>query len=389
MATDANYNTQDASSKTILQVVPAMEQGGVERGTVEIARALVAAGWRAVVASAGGRMVAELEQVGGRHVTLPLAGKSPFLIRSNITRLENLIAVEQVDLLHARSRAPAWSAKFAARRASIPFVTTYHSPYGDSWLKRPYNAVMASGDRVIAISDYVADVIRRRHHIDENRMVRIHRGVDLDHFDPAKVAQERVEKLAQSWQLTDDMPVILLPGRLTRWKGQLLAIEALARLQNKKAVLVLVGNDQGRKHYSDELKAQIGQLKLTDRVRLPGDCRDMAAAYMLADVVVSASIEPEGFGRVSAEGQAMGKPVVATNHGGSMEIVLDRVTGALVANNDAAAMAGAFDQMLNLDSEARRTLATKARDHVEKNFSVARMCADTLAVYRDLLDTEA
>lgn len=373
-------------SKTILQVVPALESGGVERGTIEIAQALTDAGWRAVVASAGGRMVAELERAGGTHITLPLAGKSPWLMYRNVRRLIEVIDAEKIDLVHARSRAPAWSARSAARRAKRPFVTTYHSPYGDNWIKRPYNAVMASGDRVIAISDFVADVIRRRHAIDEARMVRIHRGVDMAAFDPTCVPQKNIIDLADKWQLPDGAPIVLLPGRLTRWKGQLLAIEAMAKLANKTAILLLVGDHQGREHFVRELEERIQTLGLADRVRLVGNCRDMAAAYMLADVVLSASTDPEGFGRVSAEGLAMGRPVVATNHGGSMEIVIQNETGLLVPNEDAGAMAAAIDDMLGLDSEKRRLLGDKARAHVAKNFSVARMCADTLAIYRQLLE---
>jgi len=373
-------------SKTILQVVPALDSGGVERGTIEIASALVDIGWQAIVASAGGRMVAELERAGGRHIELPLAGKSPLLIRRNIGKLTKVIKRQHVDLVHARSRAPAWSARTAARRCKVPFVTTYHSPYGDNWLKRPYNAVMASGDRVIAISDYVADVIRRRHHIDEKRMVRIHRGVDMIAFDPTQVAENRLITLAQKWRLPDAAPVVLLPGRLSRWKGQILAIDAVAKLENKAAILVLVGDHQGRERFLEELEDHIELSDLQNRVRLVGDCRDMPAAYMLADVVLSASTEPEGFGRVSAEGLAMGRPVVATDHGGSMEIVRHNENGILVPNEDAGAMAAAIDELLQLDPEERRLLAMQARRHVEKNFSVARMCADTLAIYRELLE---
>jgi glycosyltransferase involved in cell wall biosynthesis len=253
-------------------------------------------------------------------------------------------------------------------------------------LKRPYNAVMASGDRVIAISDYVADVIRRRHHIDENRMTRIHRGVDMIAFDPAQVAENRIITLAQKWRLPDAAPVVLLPGRLTRWKGQILAIDAMAKLENKSAVLVLVGDHQGREKFLEELEEHIEIEGVNNRVRLVGDCRDMPAAYMLADVVLSASTEPEGFGRVSAEGLAMGRPVVATDHGGSMEIIVHNENGILVPNADAGAMAAAIDELLHLDPEERQLLANKARRYVDKNFSVARMCADTLAIYRELLE---
>ena len=373
-----DHSSKAGAVKTVLQVLPALETGGVERGTIEIARALVESGWRAVVASSGGQLVADLQAVGGVHVELPLLGKSPLTIWRNAARLTTLIRRENIDLVHARSRAPAWSARFATRRCDRPFVTTYHSAYGDHWLKRPYNAVMASGDRVIAISDFVVGVIRERHPIDENRLVRIHRGVDLQQFDPAAVSEARVEALRQSWALPRGQKIMLLPGRLTRWKGQRLAIEALAKLQRTDALLVLAGSDQGRDTYRAALERAAGPDR--ERVRFVGDCRDMPAAYKLADVVISASIAPEGFGRVSAEGMAMGKPVVASDHGGSQEIVLDGVTGRLFANEDADAMAQALAEMLDFDP------GPAARQRAAAHFSTARMCADTLAVYRRLLE---
>ena len=373
---------------TILQVLPALAAGGVERGTVEIAAALKAAGMRAVVASAGGLMVREVERAGALHVTLPLVAKSPFQILSNGRSLARLIEAEGIDLVHARSRAPAWSAYRACRLTGRRFVTTYHSPYGDNWLKRPYNAVMAKGDRVIAISDFIADVIRHRHKVSSERLVRIHRGVDVVNFDPEMVAGARMMQLAKDWRLPDDKTIIMLPGRLTRWKGQLVLLDALQHLERRDFVCLLVGSDQGRHGYRAEIERRIRRHGLASQVRIADHCRDMAAAYMLADVVISASSEPEGFGRVAAEAQAMGKPVIATDHGGSREIVLGGETGWLVAPGDPAALAGALDEALALDTATREAVAYAARARVLRHFTTEAMCGQTLAVYEDLLTRE-
>jgi len=370
----------------VLQVLPALEAGGVERGTLEVARGLIGAGWRAMVASAGGPMTPELERSGARHVALPLKGKRLGTILRNGRRLAELVAREDVDLLHARSRAPAWSALRAARRTGRPFVTTFHSPYGENWLKHWYNAVMAKGDRVIAISEFLAGHVRRHFRFAEERLVTIPRGVDIRVFDPARVSPERLAMLARAWRLPDGQPVVLLPGRLTRWKGQAVLIEAMARLADKEAVAVLVGAEQGRSRYRRELEAMVERLDLMGRVRIVEHCRDMTAAYGLADVVVSASTDPEGFGRVAAEAQAMGKPVVATDHGGAREVVLHDRTGLLVPPGDAAALAAALDDALTLDAATRADIAETARAHIVENYTVDLMVARTLAVYRQVLD---
>ncbi|MEQ9643622.1 MAG: glycosyltransferase family 4 protein [Alphaproteobacteria bacterium] len=369
---------------TVLQVLPALVGGGVERGTLEIANGLIAAGWRAVVASAGGPMVPVLEHAGAVHVTLPLDRKDPFAIRRNVGRLRDVIAEHRVDLVHARSRAPAWSAYWAAGAAHVPFVTTYHSPYGDRWWKRGYNGVMARGVRVIAISEYLAGEVRHRHKLPPERLVTIPRGVDLASFNPGAVGGQRIAKLAQQWRLPDDAGVVMLPGRLTRWKGQEVLLRAAAQLNRADVVVVLVGGEHGDGGYRDELEALAEKLGIAARLRLVGDCRDMPAALMLADVVVSASTEPEGFGRVMAEALAMGRPVVASDHGGAREIV-GAEAGWLVPPGDAASLAEALDAALGLDDDTRRQLAQVARARVERQFSLAAMQAATLDVYRDVL----
>lgn len=376
----------DSLPPAVLQVLPMLETGGVERGTIEVAEALVRAGFRAMVASAGGRLVPELTHCGAEHIALPLASKDPWVIWRNAAKLAALIRDHRIDIVHARSRAPAWSAWLAARRTGARWVTTYHGTYTEGFaLKRRYNAVMASGERVIAISAFIAEHLMARHGTDPARVRIIPRGVDPRRFDPAIVSGERIVKLARAWRLPDDAPVVLLPGRLTRWKGQEVLIEALARMQRRDAVAVLAGDDQGRHGYRAGLEALAERLGLGARVRIVGDCPDMPAALMLADVAVSASIEPEAFGRVVVEAQAMGRPVVATAHGGALETVSPDQTGWLVPPGDAAALAATLDHVLSLDEEARAALGAQAREAVLARYTTERMCAATLEVYRELL----
>ena len=375
----------EAAGPLVLQVLPALDMGGVERGTVQTAAALTAAGWRAMVASSGGLMAHELNRNGAQHVEMPLAVKRPLRMLRNAELLADLINLHGVDLVHARSRAPAWSAFSAARRTGKPFVTTFHNAYGHNWLKHHYNAVMAKGDRVIAISDFVARHVRETYGVTDDRLVTIHRGVDTALFDPARVSAERIIQISRAWRLGDDRPVIMLPGRLTGWKGQKVLIEALAILGRQDVCCVLLGGDQGRTDYRAELEADVRRHGLEPVVRLVGHCNDMAAAYMLADVVVSASTRPEGFGRVAIEAQAMGRPVIATDHGGARETVLPGESGWLVPPADPEALAGALDWALSLNEMERENMAANGRGNVEQNFTVELMCQRTLAVYQSLL----
>jgi glycosyltransferase involved in cell wall biosynthesis len=376
----------DSLPPAVLQVLPMLETGGVERGTIEVAEALVRAGFRALVASAGGRLVPELIHVGAEHVALPLASKDPWVMWRNAAKLAAVIREHRVAIVHARSRAPAWSARLAVQRTAARWVTTYHGTYNEGFpLKRRYNAVMASGERVIAISRFIAEHLMARHGTDPARVRIIPRGVDPRRFDPAVVSGERIVKLARAWRIPDDAPVVLLAGRLTRWKGQEVLIEALARMARTDAVAVLAGDDQGRHGYRAGLETLAGRLGLGARVRIVGDCADMPAALMLADVAVSASIEPEAFGRVVVEAQAMGRPVIATAHGGAAETVSPGETGWLVPPGDAAALAAALDHALALDEAARAALGARAREAVLARYTTERMCAATLEVYRELL----
>ncbi len=370
----------------MLQVLPALHTGGVERGAVDVAAALVEAGWTSLVVSAGGPMVRELDRVGALHITLPVDSKNPLTMAANIGRLAAVIRRYGVDIVHARSRAPAWSARAASRRTGAHLVTTFHGTYGARWsLKRRYNRVMTKGERVIAISEFIAEHMRATYKVDPGRVRVIPRGVDIEQFAPAAVRASRIIELSRAWRLPDGVPVIMLPARLTRWKGQLVLVEAVARLGRGDLCCVLVGDDQGRVGYHKEIEALIARRGLDSVVKLVGPCRDMPAAYMLADVVVSASTDPEAFGRVVVEAQAMGRPVVATDHGAARETVIEGRTGWLVPPKDADALGRALTAALALDARARADLAGHAIDNARTRFSKPVMCAATLAVYEELL----
>ena len=361
--------------------------GGVERGTVDMAKALTAAGWRAIVASSGGPMVREIIRAGAEHVTLPMASKNPLVMRANVKRLEALINDLGVDIVHARSRAPAWSAEAAARNTGAHFVTTFHGTYnlGPWGIKRPYNAVMTRGERVIAISHFIAEHMERIYGVPQDRIRVIHRGIDVSSLDPQKVSPERIIALAQKWRLPDGHRVIMLPGRLTRWKGQVVLIEALALLGRHDIRCLLVGSDQGREAYRSELTNLIRDRGLTDVVHIADECHDMPAAYMLTDVVVSASTDPEAFGRVVVEAQAMGRPVISSDHGAPRETIIPGKTGWLVPPGDAHALANALDRFLSMPEEDRLLLAKTAQDFAVSTFTRETMCAKTIDVYKEVL----
>jgi len=383
------FRTGRRNGPAILQIVPRLDTGGAERATIDIAAGLKQEGFVALVASEGGRMVEELESGGGEWIAMPLDSKSPLALVANARRLAQVIRARGVKLVHARSRAPAWSALWAARAERVPFVTTFHGAYSaGSAAKRLYNSVMLRGDAVIANSQWTAEHIRRTYSFRPKRLVVIPRGVDLDRFDPARVSRERVERLRKGWGVRDSEIVILLPGRITRWKGQLVFVEALAKVVRNgggPVRAVLAGDAQGRDAYLAEIKRSIERDGLADIVSIAGHVQDMAAAYCAADIIVSASTDPEAFGRVAAEASAMERPLIASDHGGARETIVSGVSGLLVPPADAAALAHALEHLLQAGSEARTAMGARGREHVAKNFSLARMTADTLALYRALL----
>ena len=383
----------------MLQIVPDLQSGGAERATIDVAQALAQAGARCLVASRGGRMVGELQSKGGVWTPFPAATKNPLAMALNMPRLARLIRDEGVDIVHARSRAPAWVAYYAARRAGALFVTTYHSAYsGASAIKQRYNAIMAAGDAVIANSDFIARRIAELHPEAAGRIVVIPRGVDLRAFSPTAVAPERVERLRAAWGVEPHHRVVLLPARLSARKGHAVLIEAATRLlaqgleQGFEDVRFIFVGDAHSESFRRGVDARISRAGLVGLVRSMGYCADMPAAYLAAAVIVAPSTEPEAFGRVAVEAQAMGAPVVVSDIGAAAEIVLApprtsprEATGQRVPPGDAEALACAINAALALKASARDALSLRARAHVRHRFSVEEMCRATLDVYERLL----
>jgi glycosyltransferase involved in cell wall biosynthesis len=369
---------------TVMQLLPELNSGGVERGTVEMGRYLVRNGHRSLVVSGGGRLVEQLQEEGSYHFRKNIGSKSPIALM-HIWPLRRLMTQYQVDVLHLRSRMPAWIGYVAwlslPRRQRPLLVTTFHGFYSVN----AYSAIMAKGDGVIAVSASIKQHILEKYKRQEHVRL-IFRGVDAQSFAPHLVAEERVDALAEAWNVDRRRPILMLPGRLTRLKGQELFLQSLLHVRNRDYLALMVGDIQDNPGYTAELQSFIGKNHLSNRVKLVGHCSDMPAAFSLADVVLStSSIEPEAFGRTTVEAMAMGKPVIATAHGGSLETVVPGENGWLVQPSDPMALAAAIDDALALDVAKLKHLGENGRARVSEKFTAQAMCEQTLAFYSDLL----
>jgi glycosyltransferase involved in cell wall biosynthesis len=383
------------SDFTLLQVVPELETGGAEQTTIDVARAVIQAGGQALVATRGGRMTARLVSDGGRLAQMPVHTKNPITMLGNAARLVDLIRQEKVSIVHARSRAPAFAALWAAQVTRTPFVATYHGIYkAQNSLKRWYNAVMTRGDLVIANSDYTRDHILAEHTVDPAKVVSIPRGVDLDRFNPGWVTPDRVAALRAAWDAPADSSLItfLLGGRLTRIKGHLTIIAAAAKLKASARTdfrVLFAGDDQGRTEYSAELAKAIADARLNEQVKIVGHCDDMPAAYLLADVALLPTTTPESFGRTAVEPQAMGRPVIASSHGGTVETVVDGVTGWLAPPGDADAWAAAMSRAIDIGPGRRAEMGQTGMNRSRQLYRVDAMCQATLDAYERVLEARA
>ena len=376
---------------TLLQVVPELETGGAEQTTIDVAHAVVRIGGKALVATRGGRMAARLEADGARLAQMPVQTKNPLVMLGNAARLVDLIRREKVSIVHARSRAPAFSALWAAQVTGTPFVATYHGVYNaKSQLKRWYNAVMTRGDLVIANSDYTRDHVLAEHHLDPAKIVSIPRGVDLKRFNPSWVTPERIPALRAAWRLDlrDRRTKLLLAGRLTRIKGHLLIVEAARRMKAEGRddfLIIFAGDDQGRTEYRHEVENAVAQAELTDQIRIVGHCDDMPAAYQICDIAMLPTTKPESFGRTAVEPQVMGKPVLASDHGGTTETVVSGETGWLVKVDDPDAWAQAMTKAIDMGPPRLAAMGQAAANRARRLYSVDAMCEATLAAYAQVL----
>lgn len=374
----------------ILQVLPALGVGGVEQGTIDTAEAVVKAGGRAIVVSDTGALLPRLRYVGGTHYLLPLLkSASPFVFRKKVRLLQHILRHEKVDLVHARSRFPAWVAAAACWKEKIPLVTTWHGVHpARLCFKRYYNAGLLKGARIIAVSQYIAKRLKKEYRIKEERLVTIPRGCDPGYFKADGVSGARVQPLVDQWNIPEDSPVILMPGRVTRWKGQAWLVEALGRLAAQEPelswVCILVGpeTDPSFARYVYRRACRLG---IAERLRFVGPCDDMAAAYTLATMVIVPSLRPEPFGRVAIEAQMMGRPVIGTAHGGLLESIISDKTGILVPPHDRDALMKAVKTLLVADDDIKMAMNHDAQEHVLAHYTKQKMQQDTLAVYDDLI----
>ena len=384
------FMTVDIKNYRVLQVLPHLNSGGLVSGAIEISNALQNSGNLSFVASDGGRREREVTREGGKVLLLPLASKNPVTIFRNIYKLSKIIKDNNINIIHARSRAPAWSAYFAAKKMGIPFITTFHGTYSiNGKLKKKYNSVMAKGDRVIAISNFIKNHILKNYNTRIEKVVTIHRGINIDTFNHLAVSDERLISFCKKFNIPEDNLVILLPGRITRWKGHKNLIDAFAMLGRENIICLFVGDIQGRKKYYNELNSHIDKLGLTNNFRIIANQIDMAVIYKLADVVVSASTDPEAFGRVVAEAQAMGRPTVAVNHGGGPEIIIKDVTGWLYEPDNIIDLSDKLRKALELDDLERQKMDSKAIERTVLHFNNEAMCLKTLKVYSDLISSNS
>ncbi|MES2214697.1 MAG: glycosyltransferase family 4 protein [Pseudomonadota bacterium] len=361
--------------------------GGVERGTIDIVKTLVDHNCNSIVASSGGPLVKQVLSAGGAHIKLKMATKNPWTIWRNSKALVEIIKENKVDIVHARSRAPGWSSYLAAKETDARFITTFHGIYNFSTeVKKYYNSVMTKGQRVIAVSNFVKDHLMEHYNTPEEVIRVIHRGVDYNYFNASNFTSECREKFREKYRIPSDVPVLLLPARMTQWKGQTVLVDALSLLQDQDFYCIIAGDVSKHPNFTKRLQSKILERRLQSKVQIFGAEADMMGLYGVADIVLSTSIEPEAFGRVVVEAQSMEKLVIATNIGGAGETIVDGVSGYHVQPQNPGALAEKIRYALNiLGSVDALKITTEARNSVITQFSLDSMLSKTLDVYRELL----
>lgn len=371
----------------VMQVLPALNAGGVEQGVIDINAAVVQAGGHSIVVSSGGKRVHEITKAGGTHIEMGVHSKNPLVMAANVGRLRKVIREMNVDIVHACSRAPAWSTGRAVVGTNARYVTSCHAAHKvGGTLKRMYNASIAKGERVIAVSHFLADYLEQNYKVDPNILRVIHRGVAMERFHPNSVTPDRLIKVSQQMRIPEGVAVVMLPGRLSRIKGHMFLLDAIEALGRRDVFCLFVGSDIGNESYRAELEKYIEDKGLGASSRIITNCDDMPAAYMISTVVVCPSLVPEGFGRIPIEAQAMGRPVIATDHGGARETIIRDETGWLVAPGDVDGLTRSLHEAMSLDGRGRAMLATHAMSHVAQHFTNEQMCRSTLDVYAELLE---
>ena len=377
----------------VLQVIPKLGYGGAETGCYDIAHFLAEKECGSFIATSGGELLKYVKKNKVGIFRLPVHTKNPFLIIFNALILSVLIILKKINIVHARSRAPAWSCYLACILTNRIFVTTFHGTYNfKNKFKKFYNSIMLRSKLTIAGSNFIFGHINENYHeyLNKKKKLRvIFRGINIDYFNQKNISILKQEKLKKEWNLDQNKFTILMPGRLTAWKGQEKFIEALNILLEDYNITnfqaILLGSDQGRKVYSKKLLSLVERYSLTKKIKFIDHCREMPLAYSLADVVVSASVEPEAFGRVAVESQSMGKPIIASNIGGSKETVLNKKSGFLYKHDDPRELAKNLNTVIQLNQEELKLIGNEGRKNVTKKFDVEVMCDSNLREYKKLL----
>ena len=383
-----------SSNLKVLQVIPKLGYGGAETGCYDIAHYLPENDCGSYIATSGGELLKFIDKKKVKIIKLPVHSKNPLIIFFNFLALIWVILINNISIVHARSRAPAWSCLFAAKITGRKFVTTFHGTYNfNSEIKKFYNSVMVRSDLIIAGSNFIFSHIKENYtkYLDaKKKLLVIFRGINVDYFDPTTKLDNDEKKLLNEWKIKKDKKIILLPGRLTGWKGQEIFIEAVnlanIELGYEAFYAVILGSDQGRDLYKKKLFRLTEQHRLINQVKFIDHCKDMALAYKVSDIVVSASIEPEAFGRVSVEAQSMEKPIIASNIGGSNETVIDEKTGFLFESNNAKSLSKKILKVLSMDEVSLQSIGKEGRKNIIQKFNVEKMCFSTYSEYKRILN---
>ena len=382
------------SNLKVLQVIPKLGYGGAETGCYDIAHYLPENNCESFIVTSGGELLRFVDKKKVKVITLPVHSKNPLLIIFNSLALIGIILFHNISVVHARSRAPAWSCLLASKLTGRKFVTTFHGTYNfNNNFKKFYNSVMVRSNLIIAGSNFIFSHIKEKYskYLDGEKKLRvIFRGINVDYFDPTTKMEEDEKKLLNKWEIKKDKKIILLPGRLTSWKGQEIFIEAInlvnIELGYEAFNVVILGNDQGRDLYKKKLIRLAEQYRMKNQIRFIDHCKDMALAYKVSDIVVSASIEPEAFGRVAVEAQSMEKPIIASNIGGSNETIIDEKTGFLFESGNAKSLSQKILKVLNLDETLLKSVGAEGRKNIIQKFNVEKMCFSTYSEYKRILN---
>ena len=383
-----------SSNLKVLQVIPKLGYGGAETGCYDIAHYLPENGCKSFIVTSGGELLKFVDKNKVKVFRLPVQSKNPILILINAIILTFIILFNNISIVHARSRAPAWSCLIASKITSRKFVTTFHGTYNfKSSLKKLYNSVMVRSDLIIAGSNFIFSHIKENYSNylnQKKKLLVVFRGINVDYFDPTTKLETEEKKLLKQWEIEKDKKIILLPGRLTTWKGQEVFIEAInlvnIELGYEAFYAVILGSDQGRDLYKKKLIRLSEQYRLTKQLRFIDHCKDMALAYKVSDIIVSASIEPEAFGRVSVEAQSMEKPIIASNIGGSNETIVDEKTGYLFKAGDAKSLSQKILKTLTIDETQLKLIGIEGRKNIVQKFNVEKMCFSTYSEYKRLIN---